>query len=139
VSEEELKRLVERIRDKHYSVTISFRVPYMVKLKYDALGRDEKRLIRDTVVRLVEKSFDELVVERKPTAYINININYNRVEARAENSVDVHIDLGEAVSLLREMKQLLYNWHRSGLIPRAAYGSAYGKLKQLEKILVKRN
>lgn len=139
MSEEEIKHIVERIRGRNYSVTISFRVPYMVKLKYDALGRDEKRLVREALVKLIEKGFEELVAENKPTAYINININYNKVEARAENRVDVHIDLGEALSILRDIKQLVFNWHRSGLIPRAAYGNAYGKLKQLEKILDRQN
>ena len=139
MSEEEIKKIVEQVRSKNYSVTISFRVPYLIKLKYDALGRDEKRLIRETVIKLIDRSFDEIVVEQKPTAYINININYNKVEAKAENNVDIHVDLGEALSLLRDIKQMIFNWHRNGLIPRAAYGNAYGKLKQLETILARQN
>lgn len=139
MSEEEIKSIVERIRAKRGTVSIGFRVPYLVKLKYEALSPDEKRIIKETVIRLIEKSFDQLVVEQKPTAYINININYNKVEARAENNVDIHIDLSETLSLLRELKQIIYNWYRNGVIPKAAYGNAYGKLKRLETILARQN
>jgi len=139
MSEEEVKSLIERIKRKRDTVSIGFRVPYLIKLKYDALDKSEKRLIKETLIRLIDQSFDKLVVEERPVANINININYNKVEARAENRVDVHIDLGEAMALLRDIKQMVYNWYMHGGIPRAAYKNMYGKLKRLERILNRQN
>lgn len=138
--------LEESIRNPSRTEWITMRVPVHVKEFYRKLPPALKKAVREAFMNMVVDIFTQYANDNIPEIPSNANVVVNVQTPpiivntiHNNNNVDVHVDLGEAVSLLRDIKQLIYNWHRSGLIPRAAYGNAYGKLKQLEKLLVKRN
>ncbi len=118
--------------DKRLQV-LTIRVKPIVKLLWDSLSIEEKRLLREAVEKLILGYVDQSVQETK---IINVNINVNKIEnnVKTESKV-VGIDFSEILSELSEIKKLISNWHRMKLIPKAAYDTSIQRIKKIEKLV----
>ncbi len=119
--------------DKRLQV-LTLRVKPVVKMLWDTLSIEEKRLLREAIEKLVLGYVDQSVQETK---IINVNINVNKIEnnVKAESNVSVNIDVSEIFSEISEIKKLISNWHRMKLIPKAAYDTVSSRLKRIEKMI----
>jgi len=107
---EHAKEFYKRIRNSRVTQVIGFRVPYVVKVKYDVLSPELKYAIRKTVIKLVESAFEG---EKSDEKNININVNMNivkaeaKAEAKPQITINVNTELVEVVEKLQEIIQWL--------------------------------
>jgi len=106
LNEEFNKKIIQKIQSlilyETQTATLYFRVRPIIKMYYDYLSREEKKIVKDSLTNLIEKLFlskEEARVEK------NVNINMNIALAKVESFKDP--DIENYVNALREKVKLL--------------------------------
>ena len=81
--------IYNKISDSRRMYIIGLRVRPVVKMVWDSLDLDDKKLLRDAIESMVMSYADQAVEDRK---IINVNINVNKIENRVENKSSDALD-----------------------------------------------